>query len=1123
MNKTPELPAFLAQEQFRMYRLQVFNWGTFSEIHDIPIATQGFLFVGPSGSGKSTLLDAFSALLVPSRWLDFNAAAHESERSGRDRSVVTYVRGAWAEQKDDQVGMFVTRYLRPGTTWSALALSYRNKMNREVTLVQIFWVRGTSNHQDDFKRYYLIFERSFDLRELEDFGLCNFDVRKLKQKFSTAFMRDKFRPYGEHFCHLLGIENDMALRLLHKTQSAKNLGDLNTFLRDFMLDKPETFVAADRLVNEFGELNSAHQAVVTARKQIETLLPAQEQHHQWQAFTLERNQLEELKQGIHYYCEHHRIALLKKHMAALTIQSESKSGEVIQSENSLNNHTALLRDLEQQHRDQGGDRIEQWETEQHNVAKQRDACLRREDHAKQACQQLGWIWSSTPQGFAEIVGHARQEIESWKERANDTRDELMRLANQRHTVEVDFIQTKKEIASLRVRPSNIPADMFELRRDIAANIHVNESALLFVGELIEVKSEESLWQGAIERVLHGFALSILVEESHYAALSTYLNSTHLAGRRLVYYRTESVIVELNRPIASDSLILKLKVKPSVHTEWLQQELRKRFDYSCVDSLRAFRQAERAITQEGQIKHNKTRHEKDDRRQVDDRRYWVLGFSNREKLALFEKQAQKLADDIAQFTDAMHHLSEKAEQQTQRTIHCQTLINLTWQEIDPTPFLTRLSQLEQAIQMARSKNSELQRLSEHIAKQKQQVTQLEKQVMDRRVEWNGIQKAIEQAQQQLATLLENPLSITLTPTQQRGLDERFAALKKTMDLHNIDLLGRKVLEGIVVALEAMMNQMNQCVKIIETRFADFVREWPAEASGLDGTLAAAPDFFAKLQRLEMDGLPAHEHRFFELLKSQSQQNIAALSSYLNDARQAILERMELVNESLGQAPFNQDAQRRTFLHIDVSDRYLVEVKEFKHMLQQTLTNVWSDDAQSAETRFLILRSLVERLGSQESDLRRWRELVLDVRQHVEFVGRERDEQGTDIEVYRSGTGKSGGQRQKLATTCLAAALRYQLGGHHHGIPLYAPVILDEAFDKADNEFTTLAMNIFINFGFQMIVATPLKAVMTLEPFIGGACFVEINDRRISSVLLIEYDDAQHKLKLPAHESVLNETT
>jgi uncharacterized protein YPO0396 len=119
----------------------------------------------------------------------------------------------------------------------------------------------------------------------------------------------------------------------------------------------------------------------------------------------------------------------------------------------------------------------------------------------------------------------------------------------------------------------------------------------------------------------------------------------------------------------------------------------------------------------------------------------------------------------------------------------------------------------------------------------------------------------------------------------------------------------------------------------------------------------------------------------------------------------------------------------------------------------------------------------------------------------------------VEVYRSGAGKSGGQRQKLAATCLAAALRYQLGSNEQGTPGYAPVVLDEAFDKADNEFTAMAMNIFVNFGFQMVVATPLKSVMTLEPFIGGACFVEIRERRRSSVLLIEYDGERQRLKLP----------
>ncbi|MFW2332056.1 MAG: ATP-binding protein, partial [Nitrospinota bacterium] len=64
-------------KQFRMSQLQVFNWGTFSGTHNVPISEQGFLFVGRSGAGKTTLLDAISALLVPPRWVDFNAAARE--------------------------------------------------------------------------------------------------------------------------------------------------------------------------------------------------------------------------------------------------------------------------------------------------------------------------------------------------------------------------------------------------------------------------------------------------------------------------------------------------------------------------------------------------------------------------------------------------------------------------------------------------------------------------------------------------------------------------------------------------------------------------------------------------------------------------------------------------------------------------------------------------------------------------------------------------------------------------------------------------------------------------------------------------------------------------------------
>jgi uncharacterized protein YPO0396 len=1103
--------SLFASEQFRMHQLQVFNWGTFSDIHTIAIAERGFLFVGRSGAGKSTLLDAFSALLTPPRWVDFNAAAREADRSGRDRSLVTYIRGAWAEQKDDELGEIATRYLRTGTTWSALALSYRNASGQAVTLVQLFWLRGNSNGGSDVKRQYLVFERPFDLHELEEFNQSNFDVRKLKSSFPQAFIRDEFRPYSEYFCRLLGIENEMALRLLHKTQSAKNLGDLNTFLRDFMLDKPQTFEVADRLVMEFGELNAAHQAVVTARDQVQTLAPARDQYQQLQRLQIQTQELEELQQGVNSYRELQRIELLKQHLIDLAIQESGMAGEVSAKQQTFDNQNARLRDLQQRHRDLGGDRIEQLEAEKKDVAAQRDERIRKRDQAQEACTKLDWSLPNSPQGFAELVGKARAESENWQQQSDANRDNQFQLSTEKKSAEDAFTQVRKEIEALKRQPSNIPADMLELRSEIATSIGISEKALPFVGELIEVKAEEIAWQGAIERVLHGFALSLLVDERHYAALANHLNSTNL-GRRLVYYRTSQQEHWQTKPVVAHSLILKLTVKEEHHTAWLQNELRQRFDYACVDSIQAFRTAERAITKEGQVKHNKTRHEKDDRSRIDDRRHWVLGFNNREKLALFEQQAQELAETITRLSREINQLADRDKQRAQRVFHCQALINLQWQEIDPAPLLTRIADIDQALQVARQGNASLQEISKQIEQQQQQLDKTQQELIKIKAKLESVRSKIEESQSKLDALQQDPTLIPLTPHQQQGLEQRFASLPHAVQLENLDKLTTSVVNQITEESKAIQKEINHCQRVVENHFAEFIRNWPAESEGLDATVASAVDLFAKLTRLEADGLPAYEQRFFELLQNQSHQNLAALATHLNNARKAILERMGLVNESLRQAPFNQTADQRTYLHIDATDRQLPEVREFKQEVAQVLSNAWSEECEFAEARFITLRKLVERLASQDPEQKRWRESVLDVRQHVEFIGREMDESGIEIEVYRSGAGKSGGQRQKLATTCLAAALRYQLGGNERGFPMYAPVVLDEAFDKADNEFTTLAMNIFANFGFQMIVATPLKSVMTLEPFIGGACFVDITDRRVSSVLLIEYDDDQQKLKL-----------
>ena len=1112
MNLDPRSAALMSHQQFRMARLQVYNWGTFDGLHEVPVSERGFLIVGRSGAGKSTLLDAFSALLVPPRWIDFNAAAREADRAGRDRSLVSYLRGAWAAQSDAVSGETAIRYLRTGTTWTALSLHYHNAQGQDVTLVQLFWLRGNANASTDVKRYFLIFERAFDLRELGDFGSNNFDVRKLKQRFPEAHARDEFRPYCERFRRLLGIDSEMALRLLHKTQSAKNLGDLNAFLRDFMLDKPETFAVAERLVSEFGELNAAHQAVVVARKQVQTLAPARTRHLDMQGRQLRRNGLWELREGMHSYRELKRMALLDAHLAALAVEADGLAGQLQRQQNTLNNRAATLRDLENQRRAAGGEQIAHWENEKTSLEVQRADRMRRREQAVNACKALGWILPATPQGYAELVGQARDEIERLSN-AGMAHDRLLELDRMRTSLDARRDGVAQEIASLRRQPSNIPAPMLALRRDIANAIGVAEAALPFVGELMEVKPDEAPWRGAAERVLHGFALSILVAEQHYNALAQHINEVNL-GRRLVYYRTAVRESAPSKVLQSDSLVLKLNIKEGAHAAWLKAELRQRYDYACVASLKAFRATpERALTQQGQIKHSRTRHEKDDRSHIDDRQHWLLGFDNREKLALFEQQNRELLAQVGEINAEVERLREQMADAVKRSLHCQTLVNLQLHEIDVLPLMERIAVINQQLRTIQEGNVELRQVEERLQQQAELVRQATAAVNKAGDDHRDCLRKIDEYGRQLAALRDDPTIVPLTPHQSEGLARYYNALPEPLTLGKVDSADRAVAKVVGAEIDALTQEINQDEKAIETSFAAFIREWKADADGLDATLAAAADFFAKLARLETDGLPAHEQRFFELLHNQSNQNLAALSTYLNDARKAILERMELVNASLRQVPFNQNADQSTYLHIQPSDRQLPEVRDFKQAIQRALSNAWSEERDSAEERFVALRRLVDDLASQEPEKRRWREAVLDVRLHVEFKGREIDRDGMEIEVYESGAGKSGGQRQKLATTCLAAALRYQLGGSDHAFPVYAPVVLDEAFDKADNEFTALAMNIFANFGFQMIVATPLKSVMTLEPFIGGACFVDIRDRRVSGVLMIEYDDERQRLRLP----------
>ena len=271
---------------------------------------------------------------------------------------------------------------------------------------------------------------------------------------------------------------------------------------------------------------------------------------------------------------------------------------------------------------------------------------------------------------------------------------------------------------------------------------------------------EEEWRGAIERVLRGLALSLIVEERYYPAVSDFVNRTPV-GDRLLYNRVGREQAAAVRYLQPNSLFRKVQIKEGPFAAYLEHTLIQRFDYSCVDSMQAFRNAERAVTRQGQVRHGKDRHEKDDRFDLNDRSRWVLGFDNRAKLALFERKAQDVALGIDACSRKIRNLRQEDERRGQRLLSCQTLANMQWQEVDAAPLLDRIAAIDNTLRELHEGNAVLKELDHQIAAQKRIVDKAQTVIVGIKAQIESVEKEMRAFRSKLAPLRERLKSPLVT--------------------------------------------------------------------------------------------------------------------------------------------------------------------------------------------------------------------------------------------------------------------------------------------------------------------------------------------------------------------------
>ncbi|MEO8117960.1 MAG: SbcC/MukB-like Walker B domain-containing protein, partial [Rhodoferax sp.] len=572
--------------------------------------------------------------------------------------------------------------------------------------------------------------------------------------------------------------------------------------------------------------------------------------------------------------------------------------------------------------------------------------------------------------------------------------------------------------------------------------------------------------------------------------------------------------------------------------WLENAIWHRFDVACCSTQEQFRRETKAITRAGQIKAAGERHEKDDRHRLDDHSRYVLGWSNAAKMAALQAKARVLEARLSQIGARLSALQTEQNAIKERQDTLAKLVEYSdYRELDWQAIALEVATLEDERRKLEAASDVLQALTKRLNDLEVLQNTTEKQLAEQRErrakteQKTSDMKALRAQTEALrdsggtvspgaggraATAMPAALAQRLTTLQQELLGEQ------TLTIESCDNREREMRDGLQKAIDADDGRIKRLRDKIIDAMRSFSTRYPLETQEVDVSVEAAGDYRTLLDKLAIDDLPRFETRFKELLNENTIREVAHFHSQLNRERETIKERIAHINQSLTQIDYNPGR----YIVLEAQLATDAEVRDFQTELRACLegslsgSNTNNDESQYSEAKFLQVKHIIERLrgreGQGEQD-RRWTAKVTDVRNWFVFAASERwREDDREHEHYSDSGGKSGGQKEKLAYTILAASLAYQFGlawGEKRSRS-FRFVVIDEAFGRGSDESAQYGLKLFQQLNLQLLIVTPLQKIHIIEPYVASVGFVhneEGRDSKLRNLSIEEYRAEKSRLR------------
>lgn len=1116
---------------YRMRRLEVYNWGTFDgAVWPFELGGNTSLLTGEIGSGKSTMVDAILTLLIPQPKINYNKAA---DSGSRERTLTSYVRGYYAKRSNES-GEEEPVALRDKNKYSVILAVFSDvEKDSYVTLAQVFFFQPGSERP---ARFFVVAERSLSIKK--DFGGFGNNISDLKKRLKKSLYVEVFNDYTSYavkFKSLFGIVSDDALDLFQQTVSMKKVNGITDFVRKNMLgdvDRAEMEENIQHLLTRFHDLKSIHDAIVRDREKMDLLRPIVKASDTYDACLLKESELSLMEEGVQPYLAREEIKLLTEALTESNRQQEEMRARRTSFEAEL---THALEDIDAKKKEMwqnGGNRLYVAEKDLKNCEKDLAQVRKQAENYRVYADVLGL---SVPVVLEDFLTR-RKELEDLLGALKAEYDALDAKKFEADSKERDIVSQisadKTELASLLKRDSNIPAPFIAIRKDLCCDLKVAEKDMPFAGEIMEVKPEEQKWEGALERLLGEFGVSLLVPESLYGKVIDWMEK-HFLGRRMVYYRVDEYTPPVSMTdLPETSAARKLHIKrDSPYAGWLASELVHRFDHVCAETTVEFKKARFALSLEGQIKTQGRRHQKDDRHELHDRRYYVLGFSNKEKIALIRKELERLEGERAAQRKIVQQIVAERESVIRKRNAAENLLVVdNFKDIDCQYFADRVDKQKAIIQSLKGHSNILVRLDREVKALEKEKKEIEEAIRRADGELGGLVRQIQEYEDKKAAD-ERILCSAPELIRREGFD--------LLDKHREDCIKKGFFT--LKSMTEKQGMYNKWIREEKEKWgAKKEQSGSAMSSGMSKYLrylslhnesdpnltnelnrANRSEYKELYRRIGEDDLPKLLPKFKKRLRENTIQDMAIFQSKLLSNRDVIRERIEEINRSLYDIDYNVGH----YIEIECIESLNSEIKHFRQQLKAcTDSAITGSDDNYNEEKFLEIEKILSRFsksrpGRAEED-KKWTAMVTDVRNWYTFAVSERiriedGRCGEEYEHYTDSSGKSGGQKEKLAYTILAASFVYSFGIiGSRVLPTFRFTAIDEAFLKSSDESARFGLELFRKMGLQLLVVTPLSKIPTIEPYISHLGFVSQNEKRQSQIRNLSIGEYRKELK--AHE-------